>query len=268
MEIIILIIVILLSAYLFLIMPRITPRPMYEFKNRYYAHRGLHDNTSDAPENSMKAFQLAVEKGYGIELDVRLTKDEKVVVFHDNDLKRICGVDADVNSKTYEELQELTLLKSGDKIPLFRDVLKEVDGRVPLVVEIKMVDNGTRVCELANEILKEYKGLYCIESFNPHAVKWYRRHRPDICRGQLSANFSIPGHPESGEQKLIHYLLTNVMARPDFIAYSHKSADNLSRNLCRLFGAVSVAWTIRSQEQLDKNRKKFDVFIFENFIPR
>ena len=267
MGLIILIVAILLSAYLFCIMPRITPRPMHEFKGRYYAHRGLHDNASDAPENSLKAFRLAVEKGYGIELDVRLTKDEKVVVFHDNDLKRMCGAEADVNSKTYEELQELSLLESGEKIPLFVDVLREVNGRVPLIVEIKMVDNGTRVCELTNEVLKNYKGLYCMESFHPYAVKWYRMHRPDICRGQLSSNFSQKGKSENLEQKLVHYLLTNVMARPDFIAYSHKSAGNLSRNLCRLFGAVSFAWTIRSQEQLDKNRKKFDVFIFESFIP-
>lgn len=267
MEILILIIVILLSAFLFLIMPRITPRPMHEFKGRYYAHRGLHDNSSDAPENSMKAFRLAAEKGYGIELDVRLTKDEKVVVFHDNNLKRICGVETDVNTLTYEELQELSLLNTEEKIPLFIEVLKLVNGKVPLIVEIKMVDNTTRVCELANEILKEYKGIYCVESFNAHAVKWYRVHRPDICRGQLSANFNKEGQKEDFQQKLMHHLLVNVIARPDFVAYSHKSADNLSRNLCRMFGAVSVAWTIKSQEQLDKNRKKFDIFIFEGFIP-
>ena len=102
MEVLIWIVTILLILYLLAIMPRVTPRPMYEFKNWYYAHRGFHDNKTDAPENSLKAMKLAVEHGYGIELDVQLTKDEKVVVFHDATLKRVCGVDAKVNSMTYE----------------------------------------------------------------------------------------------------------------------------------------------------------------------
>ena len=105
MTIVICVIVILILLYLYLILPRVMSRPMKEFYNRHYAHRGLHDNKTDAPENSAKAMQLAVENGYGIELDVQLTKDEKVVVFHDATLKRMCGVDAKVNSMTYEELK-------------------------------------------------------------------------------------------------------------------------------------------------------------------
>lgn len=262
------IILIIVLLYFFLIMPRITSRPMHEFKNVYVAHRGFHDNNSDAPENSAKAMRLAVENGYGIELDVQLTKDEKVVVFHDGNLKRVCGVDAKVNSMTYEELQQLNLLNSEEKIPLFSEVLKIIDGKVPLVMEIKMVDSKTRVCELANKELEGYKGLYCMESFHPFAVRWYKKNRPDVIRGQLSANFKKEDNKEGIQEWLVHHLLTNVLARPDFIAYSHKSAGNLSRNLCRLFGTTAVAWTIKSQEQLDNNRKKFDVFIFEGFRPK
>lgn len=267
MTIVIVIFVVVAALYLFLIMPRITARPMHEFKNCYVAHRGFHDNQSDAPENSAKAMRLAVENGYGIELDVQLTKDEKVVVFHDGNLKRVCGVDASVNSMTYEELQELRLLNSEEKIPLFSEVLKIIDGKVPLVMEIKMVDSKTRVCELANKELEGYRGTYCMESFHPFAVQWYRKNRPDVIRGQLSANFKKESEKEGFQEWLVHQLLTNVLARPDFVAYSHKSAGNLSRNLCRMFGATAVAWTIRSQEELDRNRNKFDVFIFEGFKP-
>ena len=152
--------VIVAALYLFLIMPRVTPRPMREFQNWYYAHRGLHNNDSDAPENSARAIKFAVEKGYGIELDVQLTKDEKVVVFHDATLKRVCGVDAKVNSMTYEELQQLRLFDTEEKIPLFSDVLKIIDGKVPLIMEVKMVNAKTRVCELANKELEGYKGIY------------------------------------------------------------------------------------------------------------
>ena len=264
----ILTIVILFIIYFLAIMPRITPRPMYEFKGWYYAHRGFHDNTSDAPENSAKAMQLAVENGYGIELDVQLTKDEKVVVFHDANLKRVCGVDAKVNSMTYEELQKLRLLNSNEKIPLFSDVLKIIDGKVPLIMEVKMVNGKTRVCELANKELEGYQGVYCMESFHPFAVQWYKKNRPDVVRGQLSANFKKEGQKEGIQEWLVHMLLINVLGRPDFVAYSHKSANNISRNLTRMYGATAVAWTIRSQEELDRNKKKFDLFIFEGFMPK
>lgn len=258
----------LVVLYLWLIMPRVTPRSMNEFKNRHYAHRGFHDNKTDAPENSAKAMQLAVENGYGIELDVQLTKDEKVVVFHDATLNRICGVDAKVNSMTYEELQQLHLLDSEERIPLFSDVLKIIGGKVPLIMEVKMVDAKTRVCELANKELEGYNGLYCMESFHPFAVQWYKKNRPDVVRGQLSANFKKEGQKEGFQEWLVHNLLINVLGRPDFVAYSHKSAGNLSRNLTKLWGATAVAWTIRSQEELDRNRKKFDLFIFEGFRPK
>lgn len=268
MTIVILIIVILLSVYMFVIMPRISPRPMTAFKGWYYAHRGFHDNKTDAPENSAKAMRLAVENGYGIELDVQLTKDERVVVFHDANLKRICGVDAKVNSMTYGELQQLRLLNSDETIPLFSDVLKIIDGKVPLIMEVKMVDTKTRICELADKELENYKGLYCMESFHPFAVRWYRKYRPDVVRGQLSANFKKEGLKESFQEWLVHMLFINVLGRPDFVAYSHKSANNLSRNLTRMYGATAVAWTIRSQAELDRARKKFDLFIFEGFRPK
>ena len=268
MEVLIYILVIVAVVYLMIIMPRVTPRPMTEFKGWYYAHRGFHDNKSDAPENSLKAMRLAVKHGYGIELDVQLTKDEKVVVFHDNNLKRVCGVDAKVNSMTYEELLKLRLLDSDEKIPLFSEVLDVIGGKVPLIMEVKMVDAKTRVCELANKELEGYKGLYCMESFHPFAVQWYKKNRPDVIRGQLSANFKKEGQKEGFQEWLVHMLLINVLGRPDFVAYSHKSANNLSRCLTRMYGATAVAWTIKTQEELDRNLKKFDLFIFEGFRPK
>lgn len=268
MTVMILIMVILLLLYFWAVMPRVTPKSMQEFKDWYYAHRGLHDNKTDAPENSARAMKLAVENGYGIELDVQLTKDEKVVVFHDANLKRVCGVDAKVNSMTYEELQQLRLLDSDEKIPLFSEVLKIIDGKVPLIMEVKMVNAKTRICELANKELKGYNGIYCMESFHPFAVRWYKKNRPDVVRGQLAANFRKEGRKEDLQEWLVHMLFVNVLGRPDFVAYSHKSANNVSRRLTRMLGATAVAWTIRSQEELDRNKKKFDLFIFEGFRPK
>ncbi|MEE1196234.1 MAG: glycerophosphodiester phosphodiesterase family protein [Lachnospiraceae bacterium] len=269
LKVLIIAFVIILLLYLWLIKPGIADRPdIASLMGHYYAHRGLHDNETDAPENSMNAFKKAIDAGYGIELDVQLTKDRIPVVFHDETLKRVCGVDGRVRDYTYEELQQFRLCRSDERIPLFSDFLKLVDGKVPLIIEIKIHENVDTVCSIADELIKEYRGTYCIESFHTMAVQWYRKHRPEVIRGQLSTDFSKPGKRESWYLCMVHYLLGNVMGRPDFIAYDHLHKNNISRRLCRyLFGALSVAWTIKSQKELDACKKDFDLFIFEGFVP-
>lgn len=261
---------ILLALYLFLIAPRIVGRPdIAPLLSHHYAHRGLHDNETDAPENSMPAFRKAVEAGFGIELDVQLTHDRIPVIFHDETLDRICGVSGNVRDYTFEELQAFALCKSQERIPRFEDVLALVDGQVPLIVEIKIHESAAAVCAAADVLLEGYKGTYCIESFHPFAVRWYKQNRPNVIRGQLSSNFNKPGKREPLDQTLVHYLLTNVLCRPDFIAYNHKNKYNLSRLLCRaIFRPLNVAWTIRSQDELDLSARDFDLFIFEGFIPK
>ena len=261
---------ILLAIYLFVIAPRIIRRPdVTLLLNTHYAHRGLHNNESDAPENSMAAFQKAIDAGYGIELDVQLTRDRIPVVFHDETLDRVCGVNGKVRDFTYEELQAFTLCKSNERIPLFSDVLRQVNGQIPLIVEIKPHERVVDVCAAADVLLREYKGVYCVESFHPLAVRWYMKNRPEVIRGQLSSSFNIPGKRETRDLTLLHYLLTNVICRPDFIAYNHKSKYNISRLACKaIFRPLNVAWTVRSQEEMDMSARDFDLFIFENFIPR
>ena len=263
--------VILLAVILYFlaIMPRINGRPDYSpLCGWYYAHRGLHDNKSDAPENSMAAFKKAVENGYGIELDVQLTKDGLPVVCHDFSLKRNCGVEGKVSDYNYEELKKFTLFDSEEHIPLFREVLELVNGRVPIIVEIKMENANCRVCGIADELLRAYKGKYCVESFHPFAVRWYKKNRPDVIRGQLSSHFGREGNTNFF-MWFVQNLLSNFLTKPDFIAYNWQYESVPARRLCRkLYHCLSVAWTIKSQEQLDKSRDKFDLFIFEGFIPK
>ena len=125
----------------------------------------------------------------------------------------------------------------------------------------------TKICALGDELLENYMGAYCIESFHPYAVKWYRDHRPDVIRGQLSQNFS---KQEKYKGKFIYWilgnLLTNVLTRPDFIAYNHKDADMFSRKVCSLMRALPVAYTIKSQEEYEKAKNQFELFIFDSFI--
>lgn len=234
-----------------------------------YAHRGLFDNESDAPENSMKAFRKAIDYGFGIEMDVQLTKDKVAVVFHDGKLERMCKVDGKVSDYTFAELQQFSLAKSKEKIPLFSDVLKLVDGKVPLIIEYKIDGVDTSVCAVGNEILENYNGVYCIESFNPFGVRWYKKHRKDVIRGQLSEDFLKNKSGKGMLYFVMTYLLTNFMAKPDFVAYNAKNYSNISRRICRkLYGNLAVAWTIKSQQQLDEMKEHFDLFIFDSFIPK
>ena len=131
-----------------------------------FAHRGF---SGLYPENTMIAFQKAVEcEGCdGIELDVQLTRDRIPVVFHDETLERVCGVKGKVRDYTLEELSHFSLYTSGEHIPTFEDVLKLVDGKVPLIIEMKVEYFDLRVCRAADQLLQKYKGVYCIESFNP-----------------------------------------------------------------------------------------------------
>ena len=236
-----------------------------------YAHRGLFDNESGPPENSLPAFARAVEGGYGIELDVQLSRDGKLVVFHDDDLARMCSAEGRVDSYSYEELREMPLLGSGERIPLFTEVLELVAGRVPLIVELKMSPvNNYPVCEAANRILSGYRGVYCVESFSPLAVRWYRKHRPDVVRGQLSDRMRAKEGGLAARLACfgVRNLLTNGAARPDFIAYCHSDAHQIGFRLCRgLFHPLTVAWTIRSQAEYDRAGRLFELKIFEGFRP-
>ena len=262
---------VLAVLYLLAVMPRMTNRAdMRPFLGRLYAHRGLHDNASGAPENSLAAFRRAVERGFGIELDVQLTKDLVPVVFHDFSLKRVCGVDKKVSDLTFAQLQDLRLCGSDQKIPSFAQVLELVKGRVPLIIEYKIEALDTRVCELGDRLLSKYPGVYCMESFNPLGVWWYKRHRSEIFRGILSDNYVKNGDRDFPAifYEILHNMLFNFLAKPDFIAYNCKHYKDTSRLICRnLYRAPAVAWTIKSQRELEARRGDFDLFIFDSFVP-
>ena len=211
-----------------------------------YAHRGLHDGTH--AENSLSAFRLAVENGYGIELDIRFTKDKQLVVFHDDTLLRMCGTDKRVDEFTYQELQSFRLLDTAETIPLFSDVLSLVAGQVPLLVELKSGPENELLCMHAYSLLKSYDGLFCIESFHPMIVRWFKKNAPEILRGQLSAPpKSFEGALSKPAAFLLSQLLLNFLARPQFIAY-HKGRIPFCVHLCQKLGAMYAIWTLRDTD--------------------
>lgn len=257
--------------YLAAMVPRLTHRPDFSpFLGRYYAHRGLYDNASDAPENTLAAFRKAIRAGYGFELDVQCTKDGRLIVLHDFSPERAAGLPGRVSDHTWEELKDLTVFGSQEHIPLFSDVLRENAGQVPMIVELK-ADRGLypEVAEKAWEMLKDYPGVWCVESFHPGIVLWYKKHHPEIVRGQLSTNYAKGAHPE---KDLLHLLLThlcfNFLTRPDFIAYDKNYANMPAVTVCRkLYRAKMVAWTVSSQKEMRKLSRIYDIFIFEHFLP-
>lgn len=236
-----------------------------------YAHRGLHNAKHGVPENSLLAFRLAVEHGYGAELDVHLTKDGRLAVMHDESLQRTAGIARDLCSMTADELAECLLEGTDEKVPFLEEVLPIFEGKAPLIVEIKPhKGNHAELTRRTCELLDRYPKLdYCIESFDPRVLWWLRRHRPEIVRGQLSSNFM---KERSGLALITGFILTNLLTdfltAPDFIAYNFASRRNLSLRLCRAIWRVQeFSWTIRSAEDAKTALDDNCLIIFEHCVP-
>ena len=235
-----------------------------------YAHRGYHDKPA-IPENSMAAFRRAVERDWGAELDVHLMADGNLAVIHDSNLRRTAGADVQIENLTLADLDRYCLEESQEHIPLLQDVLALFAGKTPLIIELKTAgSNFAALCPAVAAVLDRYEGDYCIESFDPRAVWWFRKHRPRVCRGQLAENFlADKGAALPGYQKFVlTNLLTNLLTRPDFIAYRFEDRHGLSLRLCRaVWRPVEVSWTLRSKEQLDAAEQAGNLCIFERFDP-
>lgn len=267
MTVIILVIAVIL-VYLFMLMGRTGHPGLAQLRGWNYAHRGLHSD--NVPENSMAAFRAAMDGGYGIEFDLHLLADGNLGVMHDSSLKRTVGADITMEELKTEDLQKYHLGGTDQTIPEFRQILELFDGKAPLIVELKSAgDNYAALTETACKMLDGYKGLFCIESFDPRCVKWLKDHRPDIIRGQLSENFLRSKVSAKLPLRFaMTYYLSNCINRPDFIAYNFADRKNLSVYLCRKLGIQPVAWTIRSQQEFDEAKKEGWIPIFEKFIPQ
>ena len=240
------------------------------FKNRYIAHRGYFNNEGEAPENSLAAFKAAIDKGFPIELDVQLSKEGEIVVFHDFTLKRACSVDKKVKELTVSELKELKLFKSEEKIPTFKEVLDFIDGRVPLLIELKVSNVSFELSKRTAKALENYKGVYSIQSFNPVAVLWWRLNKKEIARGQLSGELKkFDEHPGAITTFLITHLITNIFVLPDFVSFKFEDRHLLCYKLCKaIYRPFTFCWTIKKNENLKIGAKEFDGVIFDSCQPQ
>lgn len=271
MRILLIVALILLALFLivcYLVKPvKPTNQQMKPFYHRNIAHRGLHTKDKKVPENSIPAFRRAVKSNYGIELDIQFSKDFQVVVFHDDTLDRVCGVSGRVDEFTYDELKQMRLCNTGETIPLFSDILSLVDGQVPLIVELKTGRNNQRLCETAHNMLSAYHGDFCIESFDPTIVYWFRKHAPKILRGQLSAPYHrLIKELDSFKAYGLSRCICNFLSRPNFIAYE-KLPKPITVKLAEALGAMRVVWTVRGKDDYKLIESKNDTVIFEHYHP-
>lgn len=252
-----------------------------EFARYRYAHRGLHDDSLGAPENSLAAFRRAREHGFGAELDVRLTADDRLVVIHDSNLKRMTGKEGIVEELTYPQLEVCRLNGTDQGIPTLGEVLRifEWEGRgpmpAPLIIEIKAYcENADLLTSRVMECLDTFDVRYCIESFDPAVLVWLRRNRPEVIRGQLSMDF-LADDADAGAKPMplplrvgATALLGNVAAKPDFIAYRFDNREQPAvRLVCGLLGGKLVTWTIRSERDMLASEAEGAPAIFEGFVP-
>ena len=249
---------------LYLIAPN-KKRDYSAFRGKKYAHRGLHGD--GIPENSLAAFKAAKEANLCVEFDVQFTKDKQVVVFHDGDLKRMCGVDKKILDLTYDELAPYRLAGTSEKIPLLTEVLGVLGG-VAIVCEVKTYSGNhcPELCQKICELMDTYQGNWCQESFSPFLTQWFRKNRPDIIRGQLSAAMREENGAKAFDRYGLRHLLINVFSRPDFIAYGFDDISPWGFRLCRaIYKPFIVAWTARGNQQFAQAQKNFDTIIFEKY---
>lgn len=234
-----------------------------------YSHRGLFDNSGAAPENSLAAFRASVDKGYGMELDVQAAGDGTPVVFHDFTLGRMTAARGSVANLDHRALGKLPLLGGKETIPTFADTLDTVNGRTPLLIEIK-VPPGGRIGPLEAriaELLAHYNGPFAVQSFNPASVAWFVENAPAFTRGQIAQNFI--SRPEPGmawRQRLAWGKLWSCgTSQPHFVSYNVRDLPSPPTRAVRRQRIPLLCWTVRTPQQAAIARRHADSFIFEGF---
>lgn len=261
-----LILLIIFAVLTFMAHPSLNYEKCRRWRNERFAHRGLHAIDQGVVENTLAAFVAARDQGFGMELDVRFSRDRQLVVFHDNDLMRLAGDARRVRQLTAEELKTIPLggVESA-RVPMLREVLDAVDGKAPLLIELKDGPNNARLCQALMDLLRDYRGEYIVESFNPLMVAWFRFHAPHVVRGQLVGPLKSYRPTVNGIAAFFMAgLLANFISRPDFIAYDANAQRFFSPHFQRfMFRTPMAAWTIRDPALAKVIRERGEMSIFE-----
>ena len=224
-----------------------------KFENLLIAHRGVHNNI-DIPENTLQAFKKAIKNNIDIELDVRLTKDNILVVFHDDNLKRMTGINKHMDDITYDELKDINLSNTNHTIPTFNKALKVINGKVLLNIEIKDTKKIKTIYNKVIEELQNYNYPFIIQSFNPKIVRYFKKHKKNYICGLLI------------KDDLYNKLTGNLIikyCKPNFLAISKKYIDKNGINK-HLKKYPLLIWTILNKDEINKYNDLTNNFICNN----
>ena len=272
MELLIWCIGVLLLLIWFCVKPgRLSAAQAAPFYGVNHAHRGLYAQDQSVPENSLPAFAAAAEKGYGMELDIQLSLDGEVVVFHDDTLARMCGIGGRVDAFPLARLREMPLAGTAERMPLLTEVFDTVAGKAPIIIELKTGPRNEELCRkglaLMRAYQKQYGGAFCVESFDARIVAWFRKNAPDILRGQLTDSPRALGSGRPVLDFIAGNLLSNVIARPQFMAHGPGRKTALTR-FAEACGAMPVYWTARPGDDAAALEEYYDAVIFEHYAPK
>jgi glycerophosphoryl diester phosphodiesterase len=245
---------------------RVSPLPSWII-DKPFAHRGLHDRAGGIPENTLAAFDAAIASGYAIELDVRPMRDGALVVFHDRDLRRACGIDRELSDLAWQDVRQTGIFGTEHRIPLFDELLALTAGRVPLLIEVKK-DSADRGIERAlHEKLSAYKGPFAVQSFSPTALRWFRRHAFGAPLGHVAG--PLVDEDIGRLRKLSsRWLLGVLVSRPDFINYDLRAMPDAWVDAVSRFASLPViCWTVRTEQDKQKVERLGLNYVFENVRP-
>jgi len=237
-------------------------------KNDLIAHRGLHQKDFSIVENSITAFKEALKYKYAIEFDINVLKDGTVVVFHDKDFNRLCQKDLRISDVSYDDIKGFQLKNTKDYIPTLKEVLDLVNGNVNLLIELKPHGNSKLLCENFVEVMKNYQGTYAVFSFHPGIVKWFKKHHPEIIRGQITEYFKSDEKMKPYMKYLMKTLFFNHFTKPDFISYGMYDLPNKWADKAKKKGITVISYAAKTQEDLDFVKSRYDNVVFEYFIPK
>jgi len=237
-------------------------KDMKMFIKNYIAHRGLY--TNDIPENSLEAFLNATNNGYDIEFDLQLSKDNKIVVFHDDSLLRMCGVKKRIDALTYTELKQFKLNNTSATIPLFTDVLDALPKSTNLMIELKTGSKNRRLVALFLDTIKRYNFNYIVQSFDPRLVHMIKKNAPTIARGYITKNNHL-------NCKIISFFIKllpiHTWIKPDYYVYKITDLPNKRMDKMNKKGVLVFSYTATSKEELESIRDRYDNAVFEGFRP-
>ena len=222
------------------------------------ANRGLHN--SELPENSIGAIKKAIEKGYGVCVDVRALADNTIIVFHDETLGRLTSTDGFINNCNYSDIEDLKLAKTEEKIPTLQQVLNTINGQVPLLVDIRNMDKVSYE-KYVWKILQNYTGEYAVVSANPYSLEWFKLNAPKVKRGQVSSFYKNSDLPFSMKFAYKRMKFNKDVSEPNFIIYK---ADDLPNRFVKKYKDLPLlAYHVNSQECYDKVKKHVNNVVFE-----